>query len=63
MERHPFAGPLDVGGVIRFTELEEESLFVRQHSSPAVKLKINMTRVSVRLSLSWNSFLMCVTGE
>lgn len=65
MESHSFTGPLEVDGVIRFTEelVEEEvSLFIRQHSSPAVKLNLDIW-VSVRLSVSRNFFLLCVTGE
>lgn len=72
MESHSFAGPLEVDGVIRFTEErveeqeqeeeKEESLFIRQHSSPAVKLNLDIW-VSVRLSVSRNFFVLCVTGE
>lgn len=54
MESAPLAGPLDAGGVIRFTE--EESLFVSQHGSPAVKLNRNMMWLSVCLSVSWKFF-------
>lgn len=53
MESAPLAGPLAAGGVIRFTE--EESLFVSQHGSPAVKLNRNVMLVAC-LSVSWNSF-------